>query len=304
MSQDRQPTLLVTGASGHLGRRVLELLLDSYSGGIIATTRTPEKLADFAKRGVTVRYADFDQPASLREAFTGADRLLIISTDAVSVPGQRLNQHRNAVAAAEQAGVKHVIYTSLMNPGADSPVLLAPDHQGTEDALTHSTMGWTVLRENLYTEVLLGSLIQAAQLGTLFNASANGKAAYITREDCARAAAAALSASFEGRRTLDITGPEALSQSDVAALASQITGKQIGYVPLELDVLIQNMVNAGLPRPMAETYASFDTAVAQGKFSAVSSAVEMLTGRKPISVAEFLSANRDALVSAATPTHG
>lgn len=299
MSENHQPTLLVTGASGHLGRRVIELLLESQNRTIIATTRTPEKLADFGERGVIVRPADFENPASLAEAFAGADRLLLISTDALGVPGQRLNQHRNAVKAAEQAGVSHVVYTSLINPGPDSPVLLAPDHHGTETALAESKMGWTVLRENIYTEVLLGALIQAVQFGGLFNAAANGKAAYITREDCARAAAAALAASFEGRRTLDITGPEALSQAEVAALAGTISGKQLDYVPLELEVLIQNMVNAGLPQPLAEAYASFDTAVAQGRFGAVTNSVEELTGRKPISVAEFLAANRDALAQTA-----
>lgn len=294
-----QSTLLVTGASGHLGRRVVELLLEAQAGNIIATTRTPEKLAEFSQRGVTVRHADFDDPASLAEAFKGADRLLLISTDAVGVPGKRLNQHRNAIKAAEEAGVKHIVYTSLINPGPDSPVLLAPDHHGTETALEESKLGWTVLRENIYTEVLLGGLIQAVQLGGLYNAAANGKAAYITREDCARAAAAALTSSFEGRRTLDITGPEALSQTELAALASQISGKEIPYVPLELEALIQNMVNAGLPRPVAEIYASFDTAIAQGKFSAVTNTVEELTGRKPISISEFLEANRQALAQPA-----
>src|SRR5690606_10469839 len=294
-----QSTLLVTGASGHLGRRVVELLLEAQAGNIIATTRTPDKLAEFSQRGVTVRHADFDDPASLAEAFKGADRLLLISTDAVGVPGKRLNQHRNAIKAAEEAGVKHIVYTSLINPGPDSPVLLAPDHHGTETALEESKLGWTVLRENIYTDVLLGGLIQAVQLGGLYNAAANGKAAYITREDCARAAAAALTSSFEGRRTLDITGPEALSQTELAALASQISGKEIPYVPLELEALIQNMVNAGLPRPVAEIYASFDTAIAQGRFSAVTNAVEELTGRKPISISEFLEANRQALAQPA-----
>ncbi len=299
MAENYQPTLLVTGASGHLGRHVIELLLELQTGKIIATTRTPEKLADFGDRGVIVRHADFERPDSLTEAFSGADRLLLISTDAVGVPGQRLNQHHNAIKAAEQVGVSHIVYTSLINPRPDSPVLLAPDHYGTENALTASKMGWTVLRENIYTEVLLGALVQAVQLGGLFNAAANGKAAYITREDCAYAAAAALTASFEGRRTLDITGPEALSQAEAAALASQISGKQLDYIPLELEVMIQNMVNAGLPRPLAETFASFDTAVAQGAFSTVTNSVEELTGRKPTRVAEFLAANRDALVRAA-----
>lgn len=293
MSENRQPVLLVTGASGHLGRRVIELLLEQKAGTIIAATRTPEKLA---RRGVIVRYADFDKPDSLAEAFAGVDRLLLISTDVVGVPGLRLNQHRTAVKAAEAAGVKHVVYTSLVNPGPDSPIRIAPDHYGTEEALAASSMGWTVLRNNIYAEVLIGTLKQAIQAGgKLFSAAGDGKTAYVTRDDCARAAAAALAASFEGRRVLDITGPEALSRAELAGIASALTGQTVTYIPLELEALIQGMVSAGLPRPLAEVYASFDAGVAQGKCAAVSSAVEELTGSKPTRVVDFLAAHPDFL---------
>src|SRR5262249_19713219 len=138
-------TLLVTGASGHLGRRVLELLLEAGAGQIIAATRTPEKLADFAQRGVVVRHADFDDPASLAEAFKGAERLLLISTDAIGTPGLRIQQHTNAIKAAEEAGVSHVVYTSLINPEPGTPIAIAPDHYGTEQALAQSKLGFTVL---------------------------------------------------------------------------------------------------------------------------------------------------------------
>src|SRR5215471_19170757 len=112
MTENRQPTLLVTGASGHMGRRVLELLLESHTGPIVAATRTPDKLAEFSQRGVIVRHADFENAASLATAFAGVDRLLLISTDALDQSGRRLNQHRAAVKAAEEAGVQHIIYTS------------------------------------------------------------------------------------------------------------------------------------------------------------------------------------------------
>jgi NAD(P)H dehydrogenase (quinone) len=288
-------TLLVTGASGQLGRRVIELFLETHKGTIIAATRTPEKLTDFSQLGVIVRQADFEDTASLSQAFQGVDRLLLISTDALDVPGRRLNQHRNAIKAAEQAGVKHVVYTSIVNPGPDSPAFVAPDHRGTEEALAASKLGWTALRENIYAEMLLMSVSQALQTGTLVNAIGNGKAAYITREDVARAAVAALTSSFDGRRTVDITGPEAVSQYEVAAIASKVSGREITYVPVELETLIQGMEANGLPRPVAEGYASFDAAIAQGKFSAVTNTVEELTGFKPIRVADFLAAHQDAL---------
>lgn len=286
-----QNTLLVTGASGQLGRRVLELLLESNAGQIIATTRTPEKLADFGARGVIVRKADFDDSASLVEAFKGADRLLLISTDALDVPGRRLKQHVNAVKAAEAVGVKHVVYTSLINPSADSPVLIAGDHRGTEEALAASQLDWTVLRESVYTDMLPQVVGQAIQTGQLMTAAGQGKIAYITREDCAYAAAGALTDNFNGRRTLDITGPSAISHADLAAIASQMTGRAIAYIPLEPAVLVQGMVGAGLPQPIAELLVSFDTAIAQGRFDVVTNAVQQLSGHAPTSVADFLAAH-------------
>jgi len=289
-------TLLVTGASGQLGRRVVELLLEAHAGPIVAATRTPDKLADFRARGVDVRRADFDDPASLATAFAGVDRLLLISTDAVGAPGYRIKQHSAAVKAAEDAGVRHVLYTSIVHPEPDSPVVLAADHRGTEDALEASRMGWTFLRNNLYADLQTMTLNRALQMGQLFSAAGDGKTSYVTREDCARAAAAALASSFEGRRALDITGPEALSQADLAAIASRIAGKPLTYVPLPLETMIDNMVSAGLPRPAAEAYASFDAGIAQGIFAPVSDEVEKLTGRKPIRIADFLAAQLEALL--------
>lgn len=297
-----QPTLLVTGASGHFGRRVLELLLEAKVGTIIGATRTPDKLADFAQRGVIVRQASFDEPDTLLKAAAGADRMLIISTDAVGVSGERIRQHVAAVKVAEAAGVKHVVYTSIPNPGPNSPIILAADHYATEQALEASSMGYTALRNNIYTDLQIGSLNRAVQMGQLFSAAGDGKTAYVTREDCARAAAAALASSFEGRRAIDITGPEALSQADLAAIATRLTGKQVTYVPLDVESLIQGMIGAGLPRPVAEVYASFDTGMAQGTLAHVSNAVEELTGTKPMSVEDFLTAHKEALLAPA-PAH-
>ncbi len=113
----KNQTLLVTGASGQLGRRVVELLLEAGAGTVVAATRDPAKLADLAARGAVVRRADFDDEASLVEAFQGVDRLLLISTDALDRPGRRLAQHEAAVRAAVSAGVGHIVYTSLTNPG-------------------------------------------------------------------------------------------------------------------------------------------------------------------------------------------
>lgn len=282
-------TLLVTGASGHLGRRVVELLLDAGERHVIATTREPAKLDDLAARGVDVRRADFDRPETLDAAFQGATRVLLVSTDALDRPGRRLTQHRAAVDAAKRAGARHVVYTSLVEPGEDSPVLLAPDHRETEAALAASGLGFTVLRNGLYAELLADALGPALATGVLSNAQGEGRVAYVTREDCARAAAAALVASFEGRRTLDVTGPEAVSQADVARVASRVAGRAVRYEPLSTSAFADVLVGVGLPRPVADVYASFDTASAAGRFARVSPAFEELTGARPTSVEAFLS---------------
>ena len=289
--------LLVTGASGQLGQRVIELLLEAGKTNIIATTRSPENLSDFSAKGVDIRYASFDEPDSLTLAFKGADRLLLISTDALGEPGKRIQQHKNAVQAAASVGVKHVIYTSLI-AADNTPVLFAPDHAETEKALAASTPGWTILRNNLYMDLLIGSVNQAIQSGSWYSASGNGKTAYITREDCAHAAAAALASDFEGQRTLDVTGNEALSQAEIVVIVNAITGQSIQYVPVLLEAVIQGMVDAGLPRPLTETYASIQQATAEGKFASVSTAFEELTRRKPQTVSDFLTAHKDAFALA------
>ena len=299
MSQDHRPVLLVTGASGHMGRRVLELLLDAQAGPIIATTRTPDNLAEFSARGVTVRHGDFNDPDTLPAAFAGADRLLLISTDVVMEPGLRTQQHLTAVQAAQTAGVGHVIYTSLTNPGPDSLVSLAPDHHATEEALRTSPMDWTLLRNNVYADPLPSVLAQAIQMGSLYRASGDGRIGYITREDCARAAAAALADEFTGRRTLDVTGPEALSGADLAALATSISGKPVAYVPLPPDVLRENLRQAGLPEPVVEVIVTFDESAAAGQLDVVSTTVEDLTGQPPTRVADFLAEHRAEIVGAA-----
>ncbi len=289
------PTLLVTGASGHLGRRVLELLLPDHAGHLVAATRSPDKLKELSGRGVKVVSADFDRPETLGAAFAGVDRALLISTDALDRPGRRLEQHRGAISAAANAAVKHVVYTSIVRPEAGSPVGVAEDHRITEETLAASKLGFTVLRNNLYSELLLGSLPRAVATGTLTAASGTGAVGYVTRDDCARAAAAALSSSFEGRRTLDITGPEALTHEQLAALATRLVGKPVKYQAIPRAALEAGMVSAGLPPPVAALVASFDEGAARGFLNVVSGAFQELTGRAPQSVEQFLKANQGAL---------
>jgi len=271
-------TLVVTGASGHLGRRAVELLLDAEAGSIVATTRSPEKLVPLADRGAEIRRADFDDPASLIDAFAGADRLLLISTDAV---GRRLTQHRAAIGAALRAGVQHVVYTSLPNPekwGAN----FAAEHAETETALRASGLGWTMLRNNLYSDHLLTKLSDAIASGELVAAAGDGGAAYVTREDCAGAAAAALASSDFDGRTFDVTGPAAVTHAELAKIASDISRSRVEY----------------LATPSGN---DFEVGIAKGYLETITGSVEELTGYPPTSVAEFLSENADILIEAAEP---
>lgn len=291
-------TLLVTGASGQLGRRVIELLLEAKAGPIIATSRSPEKLAALAEQGVEVRQADFDQPETLAEAFAGAERLLLISTDVVDGTDRRIKQHLNAVNAAEQAGVKHVIYTSLTRPEPGTPILLAPDHHATEQALEASSLDWTLLRNNVYTDMFLMALPQAVATGQLVAAAGDGGVGYVTREDCARAAAAALKATTSGRTTLDITGPEVVTHAAVAQIVSDVTGRPVSYVDVPPEAMVEGMVAAGFPEGVAALLVSFQTATAQGYLALTTDAVTELTGTAPQSVRDFLLAHKEALVGA------
>jgi NAD(P)H dehydrogenase (quinone) len=298
MTNPNDGPLLVTGASGHLGRRVLQLLLaEPRNAGrkLIALTRTPHQLAEFAQQGVEIRAASFDDAATLSDAFRGAVRALIISTDTLDRPGQRLVQHRNAVQAAKASGVEHLVYTSLVHCEPSSLVTLAPDHWGTETILRESEVPYTVLRNNMYTDYLLMSLPYAVKTGKLVNSYGSGKVSYVTREDCARAAALALSGSFQGRAVLDVTGPRAITQAQLAAAVSELSGKSVEYVAVDAATAVANNVGAGVPLPVAELLVSFERSAAAGQLAVESSAVRDLTGNAPSSVEQFLSEQRAAL---------
>lgn len=287
-------SILVSGASGSLGKRVVELLLERGQGArIVAVTRKPEGLAELAARGVDVRRGDFDDPASLLSAFAGVERALVISTDALDKPGHRVSQHRNAFQALAGAGAKHVVYTSIVSP-VGSRILLSKDHAESEAALVQAGTPFTVLRDNMYSHLLLDTAKRAFQTGKLVDARQNGKVAYVSREDIAAVAAAVLSEPAGGNRTLDVTGPEALSSPELAALLSELGGRKIEHESIPLAALVEGMVQHGLPRPVAEIYASFDAGIAAGELEGVSDTVQRLTGKKPESVAELLRRSKAA----------
>jgi NAD(P)H dehydrogenase (quinone) len=294
MTKIQDGPFLVTGASGQLGARAVELLQEVGVGPLIVTTRSVEKLAPLAEKGVSVRAADFKEPAGLAQAFAGAQRMLLISTNDLT-PGARMAAHDAAIKAAKEAGVKHIVYTSLTDPGSDSPITFAIDHRETEAALVASGIPHTILRNNLYSDNFLMSLPQAIQSGQLLAAAGKGTAGYVTREDCARAAVAAL-LHEAGTKSYDISGPTLVGHAELAGILSEIVGKPITYVPIPVEDLRAGMIAHGLPEVMAATLASFDTAIAVGNLAVISTAVQDLTGRAPTSAADFLRANKAVLL--------
>jgi len=287
-------TLLVTGASGHLGRQVIEALLAAKAGKVIGTTRDPAKLADLAAKGAEIRHADFDKPETLAAAFAGADRLLLISTDAVGADGKRIARQRAAVKAAVAAGVKHIVYLSAPAPYPTPEPSLIGDHYWTEQAIAASGVDFTFLRDHLYSDLLVYSLPHAIETGTLYTATGTGGRSYVTREDCARTAAAVL-ATATGKSVLDVTGPAPLTQDEIAALASEISGKPVKHVAVPAEGLRQGLTAAGLPAGLVEGLVAFDVAAAEGFHAITTSVVKDWTGREPQSIRDFLLANRAAL---------
>ena len=294
-------TLLVTGASGKFGQRVLHHLLDTLNVApdrIIATTRKPEALQDVARRGVRVRAADFDDAPSLSAAFAGAQRLLMVSTDPIDRPGRRQEQHERAITAAQQTGVQHVLYTSCPEP-SDSPLLIAPDHWGTEQAIQRSGFtGWTVLRNHWYFDNLLFSLPAiAAQGGKWFTAAGDGKVASLSREDLAYAAAVALSSPQEtGKNIYTLSGEQALSTAEQADILARELGQPIEVVQVPAEAIVQGMVGAGFPESVAQALASFDTNTAAGRVSRVTNDFRRLTNRTPQRLAAWVQGNRSLLL--------
>lgn len=285
-------TLAVSGGNGHLGRRVIDLLLQAGARKVVAFTREPSKLDDLRQRGVDVRAGSFDEPVSLRQALAGVDRLLMISTNDLA---RRAKQQVTAVDAAVAAGVQHLLYTSVTSPYPDaSPAGYIPDsHYWTEVRIAASGRDFSMLRNNLYTDFQIPPAQHAIATGTLFHATGTGKRAFVTREDCAAAAAGAL-LSAEGKHVYDISGPEALSADDLAALFSRLSGKPVKAQAVSGADLSAGLKAGGVPAEMAEVLATFETDAAKGLLGVVSNAVEELTGRPPQSVADYLSANKAA----------
>jgi NAD(P)H dehydrogenase (quinone) len=282
--------LVITGASGQLARSAAELVLAAVDpGDLILTTRTPAALGSFAARGAVVRHADFADPRSLRAAFAGGERLLLVSATDLR---ERQAQHQAAIDAAKAAGVRHVIYTSGLKPEPSNPAVVAPSHHATEQALKQSGLRWTILRNSLYADYQLPEAKGAIATGELVHNRGQGVTAYVAREDCARVAAAVLLKGGNESAVYEITGSEAFSADDLAALYGQIGGRAVRARALDDAAFVATLVGDAKGddhlRYGAELVASFGRSIREGYMDSCTDAVATLTGRAPLTLRQVL----------------
>ena len=280
---------LVSGASGQLGRLTAELLLGAGAEPILVT-RTPEAVADL---GCDTRVGDYSEPDSLRDAYAGAERVLLISSPDLET---RTEQHRAAIAAAASVGVRHVVYTSGLNPEPPNPAVISASHYATEQALAASGLAWTVLRDSLYSEYQVPEAAQAIAAGTLTHNRGDGQIAYVSRRDCAAVAAAVLTGSGHEGHVYDVTGPELFTAGALAALYSELGGREVRDDPVDDEAFTEMLAGAfggsgdEHARYGAELVASFGHSIRKGYMASRSDAVERLTGRPPRTLRSILDA--------------
>jgi NAD(P)H dehydrogenase (quinone) len=268
-------SVVVTGATGHLGRLAVESLLARGvpAAEITATGRSVEPLADLAARGVRVAVADFHDPATLDAAFAGAQKLLLVSSGSFD---DRAGQHRNAIDAAVRAGVQHVVYTS--GPKATtSRLLLMADHAATEEALAASGLPTTVLRNGWYVENYTGQVDTYLQHG-MVGAAGDGLVSIAPRGDYAEAAAVVLTTDGHAGMVYELGG-EALTLAGIAALISTETGRDVVYTDVPVETLTGILVGAGFPEPVAAVFADVDRGISEGELLVDPTDLAMLLGR-------------------------
>jgi len=275
---------VITGATGHLGRLVVQDLLRRGvpAGDITATGRDITKVKDLADRGVRVLAIDYDDPASLDAAFRGADRILLVSA---SEPGRRAEQHENAIDAAARAGAGLLAYTSIANAGTTT-MRLAAEHQATEAALRGSGLTYVLLRNSWYVENYTAQVPAILQRGSLAGSAGDGRVSAATRADYAAAAAAVLTGDGHAGRAYELGGDEAFTLAELAAEIGAQAGQPVSYLDLPEDEYARLLTSAGLPEVAAVTLADADRGLARGDLFVDSGHLRQLIGRPTTTLRE------------------
>ncbi len=271
--------IVVTGATGQLGRQVVERLLERVPASQVGVSvRNPAKAADLAARGVSVRQGDFDDAASLREAFAGAERLLIISTDGPD--DLRIAQHATAIEAARAAGVGQIVYTSIVD-AERSPISLARVHKATEAAIRASGVPFTILRNGFYSELHTDQLGSAVERGVLLTSAGDGRIATAARADLALAAAVVLTTEGHHNAVYELTGAQAWSYAELAAIVSRIAARPVEHTSVSDAEFGAALADAGLPPFVVDLFTEIYRSIREGVLAQVSPDLARLIGRAP-----------------------
>lgn len=283
--------LFVTGASGQLGGHVIDALLETVpASAIVAGVRNSTTAAAGVLRdkGVEVRTADYSRPETLASAFSGVDRLLLISGSEV---GSRKVQHRNVISAAKAAGVGLIAYTSVLSADT-SPLLLADEHRDTEAALAEADVPFVLLRNGWYTEVYTWGLAAALKQGVLIGAAGDGRISSAARADYARAAATVLAGGDHAGRIYELAGDASFTLMELVAVVAEVSGKPLAYKNMTPEELRSALLGAGLPETMAGILSDIDAGVAKGALFNNGGALGRLIGRPTtpfrITITDFL----------------
>lgn len=278
----------ITGATGQLGQLVLSALkAKGNEASVVALVRNPEKAKGL---GGEARSFDYDTPETLGGALAGIDTLLLISSNEI---GQRVAQHKNVIGAAKAAGVKRIIYTSLLRTDT-SPLSIAGEHAATEAALKESGVAYTILRNGWYTENYTNSIPGALAGGALLGSAGEGKISSAAREDYAEAAVAALVGEGHEGRTYELAGDDSYTLADLAAEISKQTGKEIPYRDLPQADFASTLASFGVPEPFNQIVAGWDVAVSHGALFDEGHELSRLIGRPTIPLSQSVA---DALRS-------
>lgn len=274
---DSNPRILVTGASGHLGRLAVSRLVEKLPPSqIVAMARRRESVEDLAALGVEVSEADYDKPETLAAAFDGIDRLLLVSASEV---GKRAPQHANVIAAAKTAGVRLIAYTSILHADT-SPMKLAAEHVETERRLRDSGVPFVLLRNGWYTENYLGAIPAALQYGAVMGAEGTGRISAAARADFAEAAAAVIASNKdEAGKIYELAGDQAFTMTELAAALSELSGKQIVYKQVPEAEYAAMLAGVGIPEAFAATLADSSACAARGALFDDSRTLGKLIGR-------------------------
>lgn len=300
-------SIVVSGASGDLGRRITALLLEQVPArSLILLTRNPDTLKDLAAAGAQVRKADFDDPEGLQQAMRGGEVLMLISTLSI---GRRPVQHGNAIRAAAAAGIGHIVYTSSCGVQPQTPSLSGKEHYATEQLLQKSGLRYTILRNSWYADVIPQLLLPACvATGALVMSTGDGLIAPVAKQDCARVAAAVLARYWRHENAIyEVTGPELLSFADIARLCSEAAGTPIRYVRVShaekqaiFDAMgVQRDYEEGMMNDNTNAWASnemitYEMAIRQQYFSLCSNHVALVTGQAALPLRDVLRLYRPA----------